>query len=1170
MRMNKKLKNVLAFGLATSFVLTSTMGVSATGDAVSSYDAVTDTVAEVQDEDVTIGVIVNFLDEDTGAMVMDATSGLPKTWKTSFTFKPGVTDSWADISGVEIPAGYEAVTTPGLVQVWNGVGDNTVTVNVRQVKAPVVEDETVDVVVNFRDVDTDTYVMEEDGTTQKTWNTTYTFKLGATEAEMDLSGVKVPDGYELADSETLVRTVYSGVTNYPTVEVKKVKEPVVEDEIVDVVVNFRDVDTDTYVMEEDGTTQKTWNTTYTFKLGATEAEMDLSGVKVPDGYELADSETLVRTVYSGVTNYPTVEVKKVKEPVAEDEIVDVVVNFRDVDTDTYVMEEDGTTQKTWNTTYTFKLGATEAVMDLSGVKVPDGYELADSETLVRTVYAGVTNYPTVEVKKVKEPVAEDEIVDVVVNFRDVDTDTYVMEEDGTTQKTWNTTYTFKLGATEAVMDLSGVKVPDGYELADSETLVRTVYAGVTNYPTVEVKKVNEVKKTVKVVFTVDPTKGEFPGYDGSTSIHYTIDEDSEEQYLVPEVKAADGYKFVGWQVEGKESGHWDADAKTFGVTGLANYPEGSNEGYLSIDAIFEAVETEPEVKKTVKVVFSVDPAKGEFPGYDGATTIHYTIDEDSAEQYLVPEVKAADGYKFVGWQVEGKESGRWDADAKTFGVTGLANYPEGSNEGYLSIDAIFEAVETETEVQKTVKVVFSVDPAKGEFPGYDGATTIHYTIDEDSAEQYLVPEVKAADGYKFVGWQVEGKESGRWDADAKTFGVTGLGFYEKGSNEGYLSIDAIFEAVETETEVQKTVKVVFSVDPAKGEFPGYDGATTIHYTIDEDSAEQYLVPEVKAADGYKFVGWQVEGKESGRWDADAKTFGVTGLGFYEKGSNEGYLSIDAIFEAVETETEVQKTVKVVFSVDPAKGEFPGYDGATTIHYTIDEDSAEQYLVPEVKAADGYKFVGWQVEGKESGRWDADAKTFGVTGLGFYEEGSNEGYLSIDAIFEAVETEAPVTEPTTEPSTTPATEPSTEPTTEPSTTPATEPTTEPSTTPATEPSTTPATEPSTEPTTEPSTEPTTEPSTTPVTEPSTEPTTEPSTEPATEAPTSESETKVTESETQTTEAPATTKSDDNNSNKSADAGVKTGDTTNVMPLVITLFAAVALMVVFALRKRKVVK
>ena len=381
----------------------------------------------------------------------------------------------------------------------------------------------------------------------------------------------------------------------------------------------------------------------------------------------------------------------------------------------------------------------------------------------------------------------------------------------------------------------------------------------------------------------------------------------------------------------------------------------------------------------------------------------------------------------------------------------------------------------------------------------------------------------------------------------------------KAYEEDWVTIDV----KKVEEEVQKTVKVVFSVDPEKGEFPGYDGSTTIHYTIDEDSTEQYLVPEVKAADGYKFVGWQVEGKESGRWDADAKTFGVTGLAFYPKGSNEGYVSIDAIFEATETEPEVQKTVKVVFSVDPAKGEFPGYDGSTTIHYTIDEYSEEQYLVPEVKAADGYKFVGWQVEGKESGRWDADAKTFGVTGLGFYEKGSNEGYLSIDAIFEAVETEAPVTEPTTE---TPATEtetPATETEAPATETPTTEaPTTEAPTTEA------PTTEvPTTEaPTTEaPATEaPTTE---APATE---EPATEaPTSEPATE-PTSESETKVTESETKTSEAPTTTKSDDNNSNKSADAGVKTGDTTNVMPLVITLFAAVALMVVFALRKRKVVK
>lgn len=88
MRMNKKLKNVLAFGLATSFVLTSTMGVSATGDAVSYDDvtsyAATDTIPEVPAEDVTINVSVNFYDVGTGSMVVDAT-GSEKRWNTTYT-----------------------------------------------------------------------------------------------------------------------------------------------------------------------------------------------------------------------------------------------------------------------------------------------------------------------------------------------------------------------------------------------------------------------------------------------------------------------------------------------------------------------------------------------------------------------------------------------------------------------------------------------------------------------------------------------------------------------------------------------------------------------------------------------------------------------------------------------------------------------------------------------------------------------------------------------------------------------------------------------------------------------------------------------------------------------------------------------------------------------------
>ena len=108
MRMNKKLKNVLAFGLATSFVLTSTMGVSATGDAVSYDDvtsyAATDTIPEVPAEDVTINVSVNFYDVGTGSMVVDAT-GSEKRWNTTYTFKQGATKGLANISGVAIPEG---------------------------------------------------------------------------------------------------------------------------------------------------------------------------------------------------------------------------------------------------------------------------------------------------------------------------------------------------------------------------------------------------------------------------------------------------------------------------------------------------------------------------------------------------------------------------------------------------------------------------------------------------------------------------------------------------------------------------------------------------------------------------------------------------------------------------------------------------------------------------------------------------------------------------------------------------------------------------------------------------------------------------------------------------------------------------------------------------------
>ena len=908
MRMNKKLKNVLAFGLATSFVLTSTMGVSATGDAVS-YDDVTSYAATDMVTDVTKVLHVNFWDNDTNSQVGDVKE---LSHEFEATSADDATFTFAATS-VEAPEGYTIVNLPSLT-LHKNYEEDWVTVVVKKVETPdptpTPEAVTKVLHVNFWDNDTNSQVgdvKELSHEFEATSADDATFTFAAT-------SVEAPEGYTIVNLPSL--TLHKNYEeDWVTVVVKKVEtpDPTPTPEAVTKVlhVNFWDNDTNSQVgdvkeLSHEFEATSADDATFTFVATSVEA---------PEGYTIVNLPSL--TLHKNYEeDWVTVVVKKVEtpDPTPTPEAVTKVlhVNFWDNDTNSQVgdvkeLSHEFEATSADDATFTFVATSVEA---------PEGYTIVNLPSL--TLHKNYEeDWVTVDVKKVTE--APEAVTKVLkVNFWDVDANEQVgdvvelkHEFEATSED--NATFTF---------EATSVEGPEGYMVINQPALIlHKDYE--ENWVTIDVQKIKDSEPVTKVLkvnfwdvdankqvgdvlelkhefeadsaadatYTFEATSVEAPaGYMTVKQPDLILHKDYEEDWVTIDVKKNDVAEAVEKVLH---VNFWDVDANvqvgkvvelthvfeansaldatfTFAATSVE-----APKGYMTVkqpDLILhkayeedwvtiDVKKVEEEVQKTVKVVFSVDPEKGEFPGYDGSTTIHYTIDEDSTEQYLVPEVKAADGYKFVGWQVEGKESGRWDADAKTFGITGLAFYPKGSNEGYVSIDAIFEATETEPEVQKTVKVVFSVDPAKGEFPGYDGSTTIHYTIDEYSAEQYLVPEVKAADGYKFVGWQVEGKESGRWDADAKTFGVTGLAFYPKGSNEGYVSIDAIFEATETEPEVQKTVKVVFSVDPAKGEFPGYDGSTTIHYTIDEYSEEQYLVPEVKAADGYKFVGWQVEGKE---------------------------------------------------------------------------------------------------------------------------------------------------------------------------------------------------------------------------------------------------------------------------------------------------------------------
>ena len=494
-------------------------------------------------------------------------------------------------------------------------------------------------------------------------------------------------------------------------------------------------------------------------------------------------------------------------------------------------------------------------------------------------------------------------------------------------------------------------------------------------------------KTVEVTFTVNPAYGTFTEYGEGPVTFKNIDAESTQQFEVPKVTANAGYKFVGWKGQGADVIEWGADASTFGVPGLCYFPEGSDVGYASIEAVFEEV---PVSGKTVEVTFTVNPAYGTFTEYGEGPVTFKNIDAESTQQFEVPKVTANAGYKFVGWKGQGADVIEWGADASTFGVPGLCYFPEGSDVGYASIEAVFEEVPVSG---KTVEVTFTVNPAYGTFTEYGEGPVTFKNIDAESTQQFEVPKVTANAGYKFVGWKGQGADVIEWGADASTFGVPGLCYFPEGSDVGYASIEAVFEEVPVSG---KTVEVTFTVNPAYGTFTEYGEGPVTFKNIDAESTQQFEVPKVTANAGYKFVGWKGQGADVIEWGADASTFGVPGLCYFPEGSDVGYASIEAVFEEVPVSG---KTVEVTFTVNPAYGTFTEYGEGPVTFKNIDAESTQQFEVPKVTAKDGYKFVGWKGQGADVIEWDADASTFGVPGLCYFPEGSDVGYASIAAVFE---------------------------------------------------------------------------------------------------------------------------------------------------------------------------
>ena len=372
---------------------------------------------------------------------------------------------------------------------------------------------------------------------------------------------------------------------------------------------------------------------------------------------------------------------------------------------------------------------------------------------------------------------------------------------------------------------------------------------------------NDTDRTVEVTFTVNSEYGSFTDYGKGPVTFKGLPENSTEQYSVPKVTANAGYKFVGWKGQGADVIEWGANASTFGVPGLCYFAEGSNVGYASIEAVFEEV---PVSGKTVEVTFTVNSEYGTFTEYGEGPVTFKNIDAESTQQFEVPKVTANAGYKFVGWKGQGADVIEWGANASTFGVPGLCYFPEGSDVGYASIEAVFEEVSVSG---KTVEVTFTVNPDYGTFTEYGEGPVTFKNIDAESTQQFEVPKVTANAGYKFVGWKGQGADVIEWGANASTFGVPGLCYFAEGSNVGYASIAAVFEKEGGgHTNDYYVTVIVDGKGKVKAENYGTVGSNETEVIIIPD-VENSVKFTMEPADGWKVDDVLVDGKSVGDVDS---------------------------------------------------------------------------------------------------------------------------------------------------------------------------------------------------------------------------------------------------------------------------------------------------------------
>ena len=329
---------------------------------------------------------------------------------------------------------------------------------------------------------------------------------------------------------------------------------------------------------------------------------------------------------------------------------------------------------------------------------------------------------------------------------------------------------------------------------------------------------------------IDSEKGEFVGRDDKyATITYTdLDEFAEAPILLPEVKANDGYRLAGWTVEGKESIKLDANATSLGFAGLAHFNDGENVGYISVEPVFEEVKEEKAAVVNANVV--VDPEKGEFEGYDGATKLeNNNLQEADDTLGFLPTVTAKKGYTWTGWEVTNKAGEVvYTLDTNTSSIA----FPKGVEDDY-TVTATF----TENKTTAVVNANVVVDPEKGEFEGYDGATKLeNNNLQEADDTLGFLPTVTAKKGYTWTGWEVTNKAGEVvYTLDTNTSSIV----FPKGVEDDY-TVTATFTKDETPVDPVDPTEPAQPTQPAQPATPSTDNTAnnTANKTTDNKKVEK--------------------------------------------------------------------------------------------------------------------------------------------------------------------------------------------------------------------------------------------------------------------------------------------------------------------------------------------